>query len=102
VTEHRVASLESLSVGALLRIEADGTTICVLRLADGTVHALEDRCTHEDYSLSEGEVIGDEIECPQHSSRFDVHTGIPTGLPAVIPARVFATSVRDGEIYVEV
>jgi 3-phenylpropionate/trans-cinnamate dioxygenase ferredoxin subunit len=100
--DQAIGKLDAMPSGTLMRVDIDGMSICVARLADGTVHAIEDRCTHEDYSLSEGELIGDEVECPQHSSRFDLRTGSPTGLPALIDARVFPTSVRDGEIYVDV
>jgi len=52
-------------------------------------YALGDRCSHEDYSLSEGEVWEDtvEIECPRHGSTFDLRDGTPCSLPATKPVR---------------
>ncbi len=42
------------------------------------------------------------IECPAHGSRFNVQTGQITGLPAVIPARVYPVTVEGDDVYVEV
>jgi 3-phenylpropionate/trans-cinnamate dioxygenase ferredoxin component len=102
MAEHAIGRVDEIPRGTLTLVDVEGVEVCLARLADGSLHALEDRCTHENYSLSEGELIGDEVECPQHSSRFDVVTGTPTGLPAVVAARVFPISVRDGDIYVDV
>lgn len=102
MAKYRVASVADLDPESLARVEAGGLGICLARLGDGTIHALADRCTHEDYSLSDGDLWDSSVECPMHGSRFDVRTGKVTGLPAVIPARVFPVSVEDGEVYVEV
>jgi 3-phenylpropionate/trans-cinnamate dioxygenase ferredoxin component len=102
MAEHAIGRLNDIPPGTLTLVEVEGVAVCLARLADGSVHALEDRCTHENYSLSEGELIDGEVECPQHSSRFDVVSGMPTGLPAVVTAHVFPISVRDGEIYINV
>jgi 3-phenylpropionate/trans-cinnamate dioxygenase ferredoxin subunit len=97
----RVASISELPQGALLRVEAKDDPICLVHAEDGKVYAIGDVCTHEEYSLSEGELWEMSVECPRHGSRFDVRTGAVTGLPAVIPARTYPVSVEDGEIYVE-
>jgi 3-phenylpropionate/trans-cinnamate dioxygenase ferredoxin component len=100
--QHDVGRVDEIPPGTLTHVEVEGIAVCVARLSDGSIHALGDRCTHENYSLSEGELIDTEVECPQHSSRFDVITGVPTGLPAVLPAHVFRVTVRDGSIYIDV
>jgi 3-phenylpropionate/trans-cinnamate dioxygenase ferredoxin subunit len=68
----------------------------------GDFHALDDTCTHAEASLSEGELDVDErtIECPLHGSTFDVRSGEPLSLPAVIPVRVHDVVVEDGLIKV--
>jgi 3-phenylpropionate/trans-cinnamate dioxygenase ferredoxin subunit len=98
----RVASLDDLALESLTRVEADGTPICLARTADGELHAINDICSHEDWSLSEGELIDHEVECMKHGSRFDLRTGEPNALPAVDPVPVYAVSVEDGDVYVEV
>lgn len=97
----QVASLEELPLGSLLRVEVAGTPICLVHAEDGNVYAIGDTCTHEDYSLSEGELWDMSVECPRHGSRFDVRTGTVTGLPAVIPAKTYPVTVENGEIYIE-
>ena len=48
--------------------------VAVVRDSDGTLHAINDVCSHGAVSLSEGEVDGCFIECWLHGSRFDLRT----------------------------
>jgi 3-phenylpropionate/trans-cinnamate dioxygenase ferredoxin subunit len=98
---HRVGAAADLALDSMKRVEAGGTAVCVAHAEDGNFYAIQDTCTHENFSLSEGELWGTEVECPAHGSRFDLRTGAVRFLPAVIPARTFAVSVEDGDIYVE-
>lgn len=102
MARHLVAAAEELPVDALKRVEAGGVPICLAHAEDGSFYAINDTCTHEEYSLSQGELWGLEVECPQHSSRFDLRTGAVRGLPAVIPVQTYPVSVEDGQVYVEV
>ncbi|MGH7903952.1 MAG: non-heme iron oxygenase ferredoxin subunit [Candidatus Dormibacteraceae bacterium] len=97
-----MASAGDLPPASLLRVEVDSTPICLAHAEDGDFYALNDTCTHEDYSLSEGELWEMSIECPMHGSRFDLRTGKVTGLPAVIPAQTYPVSVEGDEVYVDV
>lgn len=67
---------------------------------EGKLYAIDDRCTHDDGPLSEGEFHDCQIECPRHGARFDVRTGKALCLPAVGAVSVYSVEVRDGEIYV--
>ena len=71
----------------------------VLANVDGEFYALEDRCSHQDFPLSSGELEGCELECPFHGATFDVRTGRATRLPAVRPVRTYDVEVVDGEVY---
>ena len=102
LTRRRVAKAADLPPGSLTQIEVDGIPICLVHAEDDQIYAIGDTCTHEDYSLSEGDLWEMSVECPRHGSRFDVRTGKVTGLPAVIPARTYPVTVENGEIYVEV
>jgi 3-phenylpropionate/trans-cinnamate dioxygenase ferredoxin component len=102
VTRERVAAAADVPQGSLRRVEVRGTPICLVHAEDGSFYAIGDTCTHEDYSLSEGELWDMSVECPRHGSRFDVRTGKVTGLPAVIPAQTYPVTVENGEIYIEV
>ena len=69
---------------------------------DGTFYAIDDVCTHDGGSLDQGELVGDEIECPRHGALFDVKTGRALTLPAVVPVRSYPVQVNGDEIMVEV
>ena len=68
--------VDELAPGAARRFDVDGYRIALVRIGD-EFHAINDECSHEDYSLSEGEVWPEEceIECPRHGSTFDLVTG---------------------------
>ena len=70
----------------------------------GEVLAVEDRCSHDNGDLMEGDVDDDTctVECPRHGSVFDLRTGKPLNLPAYVPIDTFPVSVDDGFIRVEV
>ncbi|SVD83361.1 uncharacterized protein METZ01_LOCUS436215, partial [marine metagenome] len=53
-------------------------------LLNERIYALDDICSHEDVSLSEGEVDIDEcaLECWKHGSLFSLETGEALSLPA--------------------
>ena len=93
---------DDLPPGQVRRVDVAEHRLAVVNCA-GTFHVIDDQCTHEDYSLSEGEVFEDfcEIECPKHASSFDLRTGEPTCLPATRPVRVYATRVDAGQIQAE-
>jgi 3-phenylpropionate/trans-cinnamate dioxygenase ferredoxin component len=71
---------------------------------DGELFAIEDRCSHDDGILLDGELdpAACTVECPRHGSKFDLRTGKPLNLPAYEPVDTFPVSVRDGVITIEV
>ena len=71
---------------------------------NGEYFALEDRCSHDDGPLCEGDWEPDEcvVICPRHGSRFDLTTGRPLTLPAFEPVETFPVRVENGVVKVEV
>ena len=71
---------------------------------NGELLAIEDRCSHDDGSLLEGEVDLETctVECPRHGSVFELRTGKPVNLPAYVPVDTFPVSVEGGVIRLEV
>ena len=98
----RVAAVDEVPVGVLKAVVADHTEICLAHAEDGKFYAINDVCTHENFLLSGGELFDLQVECPQHGSRFNLETGAVTGLPAVIPTRVYPVAVENGEVFVDV
>ena len=77
----------------------DYEPICLINL-DGEYFALNDCCTHQDASLSDGEIVGDEIECPLHGGAFEIRTGKPANFPVVVAAETHQIKVEDGQIFI--
>jgi 3-phenylpropionate/trans-cinnamate dioxygenase ferredoxin subunit len=102
LARYRVASVAEMPVESLKKVEAGRTPVCLAHAEDGNFYALNDICTHEEFSLCEGELWGMDVECPQHGSRFNLVTGKVTGLPAVIPATTYPVSVEGEDVFVEV
>ena len=98
-----VCAFADLALCSVRRFVIAGIPVAVVRI-DDDVYAIGDVCSHANVSLSEGEVWCDEkeIECPKHSSTFDLLTGQPVTLPATQPVPVFDVQVVDGDIVVTV
>lgn len=97
----RLASATEIAEDATLRVEHDGVPVCLAR-SGGQLHAIIDRCTHQDVPLSEGEVEDGAVECFMHGSRFDLATGRVLGPPATEDVRVFPLRVDGDDVYVAI
>jgi 3-phenylpropionate/trans-cinnamate dioxygenase ferredoxin component len=95
---------DELGAGDMRLVEADGRKIGVFRCADGELLAIEDRCSHDDGPLAEGEFDLDSctVECPRHGSLFDLRSGRPKTLPAYRPVETFEVRVEDGDVKLEI
>jgi len=98
-----VCPIQDLPPGAMRLVEWDDLEIGVFN-CNGEILAIEDRCSHDDGDLVEGELDETEctVECPRHGSVFDLKTGKPLNLPAYEPVDTFPVSVEDGVIKLEV
>jgi 3-phenylpropionate/trans-cinnamate dioxygenase ferredoxin subunit len=92
---------DDLAPGEARRFDLPGHRIALVRIADD-FYAIGDRCSHEDFSLADGEVWADELEleCARHGSTFDLRTGEPCSLPATKPVPVYEVDVDGDEVAV--
>lgn len=97
-----VCRSDDLADGEAQRFDVEGHRIALVRIGD-TIHAVGDRCSHANYSLSEGVVWSEDcaIECPKHFSKFNLRTGTPDVFPATQPIPVYQVRVLDGEVNVD-
>jgi 3-phenylpropionate/trans-cinnamate dioxygenase ferredoxin component len=101
MSEVRVCSVDDIEPGSAKRIDVEGHRLCVVRIGDDW-YVIGDECSHEDYSLSEGDVWEDEceIECPKHGSTFSLKTGEAQTLPATRPVPVYTVRIDGNDVVV--
>src|SRR5207237_7910576 len=81
---HSVARASDIPPERVAVFEVGDHEVAVCNVG-GEFYAIDDLCTHDGGSLDQGELEGDEIECPRHGARFDVRTGAVRQLPAYLP-----------------
>ena len=98
----KVCAIADVEPGSAKRFDVDGHRVAVVRIGDD-FYAIGDRCSHEDYSLAEGEILEDEreIECWKHGSTFSLETGEPQSLPATKPVRTYPVTVEGDDVLVK-
>jgi 3-phenylpropionate/trans-cinnamate dioxygenase ferredoxin component len=98
-----VCALSELPEGTMRLIEADGRKIGVFHCTGGELLAIEDRCSHDDGPLAEGEFDSSActVECPRHGSLFAIRSGKPKTLPAYRPVDTFAVRVDGDQVKLE-
>lgn len=96
-----VCRADELPPGESTRVTIDDAAIAVFN-ADGEFYAVDDTCTHQDASLSDGFLEGCFVECPLHAAFFDLRTGMPTCLPAKRPVGTYSVTVADGFVHLHV
>jgi 3-phenylpropionate/trans-cinnamate dioxygenase ferredoxin subunit len=97
----RLCQRDDLADGEARRFDVAGLRIALVRIGDD-FYAIGDRCSHEDFSLAEGEVWPEEreIECAKHGSTFDLRTGEPCSLPATTRVPVYDVVVEGDDVSV--
>jgi 3-phenylpropionate/trans-cinnamate dioxygenase ferredoxin subunit len=102
VTVVDVCPVDELPPGSVKIVREGDLAIGVFN-ANDELYALEDRCSHDDGPLAEGEFDAETcvVICPRHGSEFDVRTGRPRTLPAYLPVETYRVWVEDGLIKLE-
>lgn len=97
----RVAGVGDVPAGEVKVFEVNGRSIAVANTGE-KFYACDNVCTHDGGPLGEGMLWGDQVECPRHGARFDLKTGRPTVLPAVLPVKTYQVQVDGNDVKVEV
>jgi 3-phenylpropionate/trans-cinnamate dioxygenase ferredoxin subunit len=97
-----VAPEDEFPPGSVKIVRAGSVAVGVYNL-NGKYCAIEDRCSHDDGPLAEGEFeLEEEVICPRHGSRFDICSGRPLTLPAYEPVETYPVVVEDDWVKVDV
>ena len=95
----KVAQVSEIKPGEMIAVEVDNEQV-LLANVNGSIHAMDDVCSHAYASLSEGELSGEEVECPLHAGTFNVTTGEVLGPPPDEPVRVYKVQIEGDDILV--
>lgn len=91
---------ENIAAGNMQCVVIEDEPIAVYHLEKGWF-ATSDICTHQECSLSERKIEGDEVICLCHGGAFDIRSGATTRMPCVISVETFRMRVRDGIVEVD-
>ena len=97
---HRVANAVDVPAGAMIQVDVNGELIAVYNL-DGAFYATSDLCTHAEVFLSNGDIEGENVECPYHHAVFHIPTGKVLCGPAQLDLKTYPVRQEDGAIYIE-
>ena len=98
-----VAPLDEFPPGTEKIITVGWTSVGVYNCG-GNLYAIEDRCSHDDGPLCEGDWDPEEgvVICPRHGANFDIRTGEALTLPAFEPVATYPVRIAAGVVTVEV
>jgi len=98
-----VCPLDELPPGEVKIVSAGDLAIGVYN-AGGQLYAIEDRCSHDDGPLAEGDWDPETYVaiCPRHGANFDIRSGAALTLPAYEPFETFPVRVENGMIKVSI
>jgi len=97
----KVATKSQVPENGLMGVQVEGKNLVLVNL-NGEFFALDDECPHESAPLSDGQIVGEEIECPWHSSHFDIRTGRVTMDPAETGIATYKVRVVGDAVEVEI
>lgn len=95
------ANKSELSDGEKLLVEVDDRLVILFQQGD-QYFCLDDVCTHDGGTLSDGEFCNFEISCPRHGARFDVRNGAAICMPATQATNCFEVKVDGDKIFVKI
>jgi nitrite reductase/ring-hydroxylating ferredoxin subunit len=96
-----VAKKSQIPEGGVISVEIEGKSLALVKL-EGAVYALADTCPHDAGPLSDGQILGEDIECPWHRSCFSVKTGRVTRDPATEDVATYTVRVVGDVVEVEI
>ncbi len=102
MAELEVARADEFPPGST-KIVRQGSLFVGIYNCGGRLYAIEDRCSHDDGPLCEGDWDEElcRVICPRHGSAFELATGRPVTLPATEPVETYPVRVVDGAVVVE-
>ena len=92
---------EAPAPGQALSVVVGDLPIAIFNI-HGEFYAIGDTCTHEEFPLSEGDLVDEyTVECALHGATFDLRTGDALSLPATGNAGSYPVWIEDGALKIE-
>ena len=95
-----IAKTSDIPAGQVRYFDLVGFPVAVCHVEGEGFYAIDDVCTHDGGALDQGELDGEEIECPRHGARFNVRTGAVITLPATAPLHTYSVRVEGDQLLV--
>lgn len=95
-----VATTDEIAPGERMVVELGRRWVAIFNV-DGQYYAIEDRCTHDDGPLAEGELKNCIITCPRHGATFDIRNGKVLSAPAYVDVPAYDVRVNDNNIQIK-
>lgn len=96
---HEAVELETLTESGRELVQIDGTAVALFH-HEGEVRAVDNRCPHMGFPLTEGSVENGVLTCHWHHARFELSCG-DTFDPWADDVDAYQTTVVDGTVYVD-
>jgi 3-phenylpropionate/trans-cinnamate dioxygenase ferredoxin subunit len=97
----KVAATTDIPSGELRSYRVGHTRVVICNTGE-SYHALADECSHDSAPISDGDLAGDNIVCPRHGAKFNIHTGAVTGPPAVIGIDKYELKIEGQDILIRI
>lgn len=97
----KAATRSELKSGEKLLVEVDEQLVILFQVGD-EYFCLDDVCTHDGGTLSDGEFDGHEIACPRHGAKFDIRCGKALCMPATQNTGSHEVKVEGDDILVKI
>ena len=96
----KVAKVSDIPEGEVESFFIDGDAIAICSV-EGNFYAFRDECTHQCFTLSDGDLDGERITCCYHGAEFNVRTGEVLCLPAVEPLETYPVKIDGDDILIK-
>lgn len=93
---------DDIEVEDVIRFDLEDRTFAIYRTDKGEYYASDGYCTHERFHLSNGLVMGNQIECPKHNGRFEITTGAPKRAPVCEALKTYPVKLESGKVFIEI
>lgn len=95
-------SVDDIDEEDVIRFDHGDRTFIIVRDDEDNYYCTDGICTHESVHLCDGLVMEKTIECPKHSSIFDVSTGEVETPPACEDLQTYPTKIENNRVHVQI